>query len=83
MSDTLNPGDVIVQHFGPFYSEWKVERIINAGAVLTWTGTVGFVGFGKVIAAPNGDQVTENTDEGFLGRAHWPAASLVNTVANP
>lgn len=71
MSTELKPGDEIIQRHGPFEARWRVERIIDAGAVLRWTGHVLFTGYRDVQTAPNGDQLTAVPEEDFIGRAHW------------
>lgn len=51
--------------------------VIEAGAVLHYAGDVRFVGFDSKAQAPNGAWLTSDTDESFIGRAHWPSAKRV------
>lgn len=70
-------GDHVELHHGPFESRWRVERIIEAGAVLVWTGYVGFAGYDAPMTAPNGKALTTSPTQEFLGRAHWQSTKVV------
>jgi hypothetical protein len=74
---TLTVGDVVELRHGPFVSTWRVEKVIDAGAVLVWSGSVGFAGYDTPIDAPNGTPLTHSPTHEFLGRAHWGSARKV------
>ena len=74
----LEVGDHVEERFGPFLSSWEVQEIIEAGARLRYRG-VRFVGFEHPLRSPGGDVLTEDTQTGFLGRAHWPGVKHIDT----
>lgn len=76
-SEDLKVGDKIRGKFGPYSATGTVTEIKAAGAVVRWEGTALFVGFDALSTAPNGDQLTTDTADDFIGRAHWPAVERV------
>lgn len=61
---------VVLQH-GPFRSTWRVVEIKTAGAVLEITEEPEFVGYAKTLTAHNGDVLTTDPRQEWLGRAHF------------
>jgi hypothetical protein len=71
-------GDRIEVFHGPFRTHATVVKITDAGAVLEYDHQAQLVGWQNGIQhAPNGDRLTDNERQGFIGRAHWPAAVIV------
>lgn len=70
-STDLAVGDRLRLRHGPWEATWQVVEIINAGAILECVGRATFVGFGNTSAAPNGDALTRDRGQTFIGRAHW------------
>lgn len=75
----LHKGDVVAQHHGPFRSMWRVVSVLDIGAVLEYIpDSVNFIGFTTTMSAPNGDTLTSDPKQTFLGCAHWPNAEVVS-----
>lgn len=73
----LKVGDVIVQQFGPYEAKATVIEIKPQGAVLEYEFLAHLEGFPEAISAPDGTPLTADRAHGFLGRAHWDAAEVV------
>lgn len=76
-SEELVIGDRIEQQHGPFVATWEVVEIIDAGARLQYCGDVRFIGHRAGLTGANGEDLTADRMQSFLGRAHWPAATRV------
>lgn len=71
MAEELKVGDVVPLRHGPFRAHWRVKELIDAGALLEWTGEVEFVGHRYHHEAPNGTVLSEDASLSFVGRAHF------------
>lgn len=73
----LKVGDTVRLKFGPYRTTGEVIRINYAGAVIQPAGVATLVGFDHTLVAPNGDALTEDRGECFIGKAHWDAVEVL------
>jgi hypothetical protein len=68
-------GDIVALRHGPFVSSWRVVTVTGRGARLEYDGHVGFMGFKNPLHAPDGLQLTVDSKQEFVGRAHFASLS--------
>lgn len=77
----LKVGDVVQTRYGPYESTAKVIEVTEEGAILEPSPTAILVGYEKPrdvpVKSPTAREAMNPFRE-FLGRAHWPAAILLN-----
>jgi hypothetical protein len=73
----LKVGDTVRLKFGPYRTTGEVVRIIDAGAVIQPAGVATLVGYDQTMVAPNGDALTEDRGETFIGKAHWESVEVL------